>query len=187
LLNQTAELRTALNETLSSAVEAENRIEELQQQLAVVPKTIPQGEEIDHNPYLINTLEARLVELQLEEKELLAKYTEQNRLVKNVREEIKIVSRKLASNEKKQYGKTRTGVNPTHQQLQQEMLRSKADYRSLMAKSQAQRGQLADYKKELDQLNRVETEYNRLQQEVDVDQQNHQLSPMPWIPKKLPA
>jgi uncharacterized protein involved in exopolysaccharide biosynthesis len=175
LLNQTAELRTALNETLSSAVEAENRIEELQQHLVVVPKTIPQGEEIDHNPYLINTLEARLVELQLEEKELLAKYTEQNRLVVNVRDEIRMLHQKLADNEKKQYGKTRTGVNPTHQQLQQEMLRSKADYRSLMAKSQVQRGQLADYKKELDQLNRVETEYNRLQQEVDVDQQNHQL------------
>jgi uncharacterized protein involved in exopolysaccharide biosynthesis len=175
LLNQTAELRTALNESLSQAVEVENRISELQQQLAAVPRTIPEGEEIDHNPYLISTLEARLVELQLKEKELLTKYTKQSRLVKNVREEIEIVHRKLADNEKKQYGKTRTGVNPTYQQLQQELLRSKADFRALMAKSQAQRGQLADYKKELDQLNRVETAYNRLQQEVDVDRQNYQL------------
>ena len=175
LLNQTAELRTALNESLSQAVEVENRIHELEQQLAAVPETIPQGEEVDHNPYLINTLEARLVELQLKEKELLAKYTEESRLVKNVRDEIKIVHQKLASNEKKQYGKTRTGVNPTFQKLQQELLRSKADYRSLMAKSQAQRGQLADYKKELDQFNRVETEYNQLQQSVDVDRQNYRL------------
>jgi uncharacterized protein involved in exopolysaccharide biosynthesis len=175
LLNQTAELRTALNESLSRAVEVENRINELQQQLAAVPRTIPQGEEIDHNPYLISTLEARLVELQLEEQELLAKYTIQSRLVKNVRDEIEIVRQKLTSNEKKQYGKTRTGVNPTHQQLQQELLRSKADFRALMAKSQAQRGQLADYKKELDQFNRVETEYKRLEQEVDVDRQNYQL------------
>jgi uncharacterized protein involved in exopolysaccharide biosynthesis len=44
-----------------------------------------------------------------------------------------------------------------------------------MAKSQAQRGQLADYKKELDQFNRIETEYNRLEQEVEVDRQNYQL------------
>ena len=175
LLNQTAELRTALNESLSQAVEVENRIQELEQQLAAVPKNIPQGEEVDHNPYLINTLEARLVELQLKEKDLLAKYTEESRLVRNVREEIQIVNRKLADNQKKQYGKTRTGVNPTFQKLQQELLRSKADYRSLMAKSQAQRGQLADYKKELDQFNRVETEYNQLQQSVDVDRQNYRL------------
>ena len=175
LLKQTAELRTALNETLSRTVEVENRIEELQQHVALIPKTIPQGEEIDHNPYLINTLEARLVELQLKEKELLIKYKEQSRLVKNVREEIQIVSQKLVSNEKKQYGKTHTGVNPTYQQLQQEMLRNKADYRALMAKSRAQRAQLADYKRELDLLNRVETEYNRLQQEVDVDRQNYRL------------
>ncbi len=71
LLNQVAEMRTALNETLSRTVEIENRIQELQQQLATVPRTIPQGEEIEHNPYLINTLEARLVGLQLEEKKLL--------------------------------------------------------------------------------------------------------------------
>ncbi|GAG94658.1 unnamed protein product, partial [marine sediment metagenome] len=86
-----------------------------------------------------------------------------------------MVHQKLADNEKKQYGSTRSGVNPTHQQLQQGLLRSRADYRASMAKSQVQRGQLADYKKELDQLNRVETEYNRLEQEVDVDRQNHRL------------
>jgi uncharacterized protein involved in exopolysaccharide biosynthesis len=156
-------------------VEIENRNSEIRQSLADVPATIPHGEVVDQNPYLINTLEARLVELQLEEKELLAKYTEQSRLVKNVREEIQIVSRKLADNEKKQYSETRSGVNPVHQQLQRELLRSKADYRALMAKSDTQRTQLADYKKELDQLNRVETEYKRLQQEVDVDRQNYQL------------
>jgi uncharacterized protein involved in exopolysaccharide biosynthesis len=175
LLNQTAGLRTALNETLGQAVEVENRINELQQQLATVPRNIPQGEEVDHNPYLINTLEARLVELQLKEKELLAKYTEQNRLVVNVRDEIRMVHQKLADNEKKQYGSTRSGVNPTYQQLQQGLLRSKADYRALIAKSNTQRTQLVEYKTELDQLNRVETEYNQLQQAVDVDRQNYQL------------
>jgi uncharacterized protein involved in exopolysaccharide biosynthesis len=175
LLNQVAELRTALNETLSHVVEAEIRIQELQQYLAAVPKTIPVGEEIDHNPYLINTLETRLVELQIREKDLLTKYTEQSRLVKNVRDEIKLVHQKLVDNEKKRYGKTRSGINSTYQQLQQEFLRNKADYRALMAKSQAQRGQLANYKKDLDKFNRVETTYNQLQQDVDVDRQNYQL------------
>ena len=40
---------------------------------------------------------------------------------------------------------------------------------------QTQRGQLSDYKKELDQFNRVETEYKQLQQSVDVDRQNYRL------------
>lgn len=175
LLRQSAEMRAALNETLSRVVEVENRVGQLQQQLAAVPRNIPQGEEIDHNPYLISTLEARLVELQLKEKELLTKYTEESRLVKNVRDEINIVSRKLTDNQEKRYGKTRTGVNPTHQQLQQELLRSQADFQALVAKSQAQRAQLSDYKKEIDQFNRVETEYNQLQQQVDVDRQNYRL------------
>jgi uncharacterized protein involved in exopolysaccharide biosynthesis len=175
LLRQAAELRTALNDTLSQAVEVERRLQEIQGLLATVPNTIPQGEEVDHNPYLINTLEARLVELQLKEKDLLSKYTDESRLVRNVRDEIKIVSQKLADNQQKRYGSTRTGVNPTYQQLQQELLRSRADYKALMAKSQAQQGQLADYKKELEQLNRVETTYTQLKQQVDVDRQNYRL------------
>jgi len=175
LLQQTAQLRNGLNQTLSQVVEVENRTQEIEQQLAQIPRNIPQGEEIDHNPYLISTLEARLVELQLKEKELLAKYTEESRLVKNVRDEIEIVHRKLADNQQKRYGRTSTGVNPTYQQLQQELLRSQADFKALMAKSQAQRAQLSDYKKELDQLNRVETTYTQLQQQVDVDRQNYRL------------
>jgi uncharacterized protein involved in exopolysaccharide biosynthesis len=173
MLKQAADMRSALNDTLSLAVEVENRIEGLENHLAAVPKTIPKGEEV--NPYLINTLEARLVELQLEEKDLLIKYSDESRLVKNVREEIQMVNQRLSSNEKKLYGKASTSINPTYQQLQQELLRSKADYRALMAKSDTQRTQLSDYKKELDQLNQVETEYNRLMQEVEVDRQNYQL------------
>jgi uncharacterized protein involved in exopolysaccharide biosynthesis len=175
LLRQTADLRNGLNQTLSRVVEVENRTQELEQPLAKIPRNIPQGEEIDHNPYLISTLEARLVELQLKEKDLLTKYTDDSRLVKNVRDEIQIVSQKLADNQQKRYGSTRTGVNPTFQQLQQELLRSQADYRALMAKSQAQRAQLSDYKKELDGLNRVETGYDQLEQQVGVDRKNYQL------------
>jgi uncharacterized protein involved in exopolysaccharide biosynthesis len=175
LLNQVASMRTSLNETVSLAVEEENRIAEIEQLLKTVPITIPQGEVVEHNPYLVNTLEARLVELQIKEKELLVKYTDQNRLVKNVQDEIRVVRQTLAANEKKKYGQTRTGLNPIHQQLQQELLSSKADYRALMAKRDTQRTQLIEYKGELDRINRVETEYNQLQQEVDVDRQNYEL------------
>jgi len=175
LLQRSNDLRMALNQSMSAQAEVENRIQLLGQQLAALPKTIAQGETIDNNPYIINTLEARLVELQLEEEKLLAKYTEQSRPVQNVRREIGIVTQKLALQENKRYGTTQSGVNPTYQHLNEELMRNKADLRALRAKSDSQKEQLAVYRAELDELNKIEVKHSQLEQEVDVDRQNYRL------------
>lgn len=175
LLKQEADLSVALNHTLSQEAETESRINQLRLQLAGTPKTIPQGEEVDHNPYLISTLQAKLVELQLKEKQLLIKYTAQSRLVQNVKEEIQMVRNKLDEQEHKRYGKSRTGLNTTYQLLQQEVFRNEAELNSLKAKREAQSGQLAECQKELEKLNRIEVELNQLGREVDVDRQNYRL------------
>ncbi|MGD8523792.1 MAG: Wzz/FepE/Etk N-terminal domain-containing protein, partial [Desulfobacterales bacterium] len=102
-LAQTSQLGAEFNKTSSQIVETEKRIRQIRKQLAATPRTIAQGEETNSNQELISTLEGRLVELELEEKQLLAKYTDQSRRVKNVREEIAIVKRRLAAQEKKSY------------------------------------------------------------------------------------
>ncbi len=51
------------------------------------------------------------MELEIREKELLNKYTKNSRLVKNVREEIRIVKNKLANQEKKQHDTNTYGLN----------------------------------------------------------------------------
>jgi uncharacterized protein involved in exopolysaccharide biosynthesis len=175
LFQRAQDIRMALNQSRSEKAEVENRIQLLGRQLAELPKTIAQGEEIDNNPYIINTLEARLVELQLKEKDLLAKYTEDSRLVKNVREEIGVVKMKLAAQEGKRYGKTRSGVNPTYQNLHEELLRNQADLKALTAKIESQQQQLEAYRKELGDLNKIEVTHDQLQQEVEVDRQNYRL------------
>jgi uncharacterized protein involved in exopolysaccharide biosynthesis len=174
-LKQEGALRESLNQTLSQVSETENRIHQLQQQLAATPRTIPQGEETESSPYVLNTLQGRLMELQLKEKELLTKYTEQSRLVQSTREEIQIVRDKLTEQEAKQYGKTRSGANPTHQRLQEELFKSQADLRASQAKRNTQTGQLAEYRSGLEKLNRIEVELNQLQRQVEVDQQNYRL------------
>jgi polysaccharide chain length determinant protein (PEP-CTERM system associated) len=175
LLKQEADLRASLNQTLSQEAETENRLSELRMQLAKTPKTVPQDEVSDHNPYLINTLQARLVELQLKEKELLLKYTEESRLVRNVKEEIQIVRSKLAEQENKRYGKSRSGLNPTYQRLQDELLRNEAELKALNAKRLTQSSQRNEYDQELGELNRIEVELNQLKQDVDVHRRNYQL------------
>lgn len=175
LLRKEADLRAELNSTLSRIAETGNRIGQLKQQLAATPRTIPQAEETEHSPYVINTLESRLVELQLKEKEFLTKYTEQSRLVQNVREEIEIVRKKLNEQESKRYDRVRSGVNVTHQRLQEELFRNQAELKALNAKKTTQTAQLADYQTEIDKLSGIEVELNRIKHQVEVDRHNFRL------------
>jgi len=175
LLNQEAILRSALNQSISQETETKNRIHQLTQQLAITRESIPQGKKVNHNPYLINTLQTKLVELEIKEKELLNKYTKNSRLVKNVREEIRIVKNKLANQEKKQHDTNTFGLNIIYQRLKDELLKNESELKALEGKKESQGYQLEDYRKRLEKLNQVEAELNQLKQEVDANRQNYGL------------
>jgi uncharacterized protein involved in exopolysaccharide biosynthesis len=164
-----------MDRSLSQAGETKNRIRQLRRQLRTTPETIAQGEVVDHNPILINTLEARLVELELKEKQLLTKYTADSRLVLNTKEEIQIVRQKLADQEAKRYESSRSGINPTYQGVQAELLRNEAEFKAIEAKSAVLKNRLGHHSRELEKLNQIEVNYNQLQQEVEVDRQNYRL------------
>jgi len=175
LLNQSSALSASLNETISQEVETEKRIHQLRIQLSNVPETISQGVENDQNPYLMNTLEARLVELQLKEKELLTKYTDQSRLVQSVKEEIRVVQQKLEEQGTKSYGSRTSAINPTYQRLKDELLHNEAEIEALKAKEITQKKHLNDIQVKLENLNQVELKLRELEQEIDVDRENFKL------------
>jgi uncharacterized protein involved in exopolysaccharide biosynthesis len=175
LLKQEADLRVALNQTRSEEAGAQNRSVHLRRQLAATPQTVPQSQEIEHNPALIDTLQARLVELELKEKELLLKYTDQSRLVQNVREEIQMVRQKLVEQEGTRYGTSRSGLNVTYQRLQEGLITNDAELMALQAKKKKQQALLTGYRKELTRLNQAEAEFNRRNQEVELTRQNNTL------------
>ncbi|UCG08780.1 MAG: GumC family protein [Desulfobacterales bacterium] len=175
VLSKKADLQSTLNESLSEKVETEKRIGEISQQLEATPSKIQQGESTDLNPYLISSLEERLVSLEIKERELLAKYTENNHMVQDVRKQLKIVRDRLAEQEKKRYGSARFGPNPTYQRLKEDLFRNEAELKAINAKIQSQRGHLAEYSTRLDELNQFEHKLNDLQNQLAVDQKNFQL------------
>jgi len=175
LLNQKAAIRSAINQSISQEAETKNRIHKLTQQLATTRKSIPQEKEVNHNPYLINTLQEKLVELEIREKELLNKYTKNSRLVKNVRGEIRIVKEKLDNQEKKQHDTNSYGLNIIYQRLQDELLKNEATLKALEGKKISQGSQIKDFRKRLEKLNQVEAELNQLNQEVYANRQNYNL------------
>lgn len=175
LLNQEAALRSALNRNISQEAEIKNRMSQLTQQLALTRESIPQGKKVDQNPVLINTLQTKLVELEIREKELLNKYTKNSRLVKNVRGEIRIVKNKLANQEKKQHDTNTYGLNITSQRLKDELLKNEVALKALEGKKEYQGFQLEDYRKRLEKFNQIEAELNQLKQEVEATRKNYSL------------
>ena len=174
-LTQEANLKDDLNRTIVQEAETKNRVIQVRQQLAATSETITQGREVVNNPYLINTLEAKLVELEIKERELSGKYTDQNRLVRNVRGEIQIVRNKLKEQEGKDYGKTLFGPNTIYQRLQEVLFQNEADLTALSAKKTKQGAQFAEYRNRIEKLNQIEMELNRLQNQLEVDQGNYRL------------
>jgi uncharacterized protein involved in exopolysaccharide biosynthesis len=175
LLSQEGALRVELERTQSQIAETENRSVQIQRQVADTPETIPTEVEIEHSPNQVNTLQTRLVELELKEKEFLTKYTDESRLVRQIQEEIKIVRAKLAEQATKQSGRSRSGPNPISQRLQEEFYRAQADLKALKAKEGMQASQLRGYRERLGKLSEIEVQLKALERQVDVEQQNYRL------------
>jgi succinoglycan biosynthesis transport protein ExoP len=156
-------------------MELSRRIENLRAQLVKLPQSIPQGEQSNPNEQLISNLGSRLADLQIEEQKLSSKYTDENRTLRSVREEIALIRKQIAEKEAKLYGRTSLGVSTTYLHLQEDQLRSEADLSSVKAKRESLQEQLSAYEKELAKFNQVETALNQLAQEVNVDRDNYRL------------
>lgn len=175
LLRQKSELEVSTNDTESRVEEIMRRIDQLKRQAGMVPERIPQGEETESNPLLINTLQAQLVQLELRKRELLGKYTENNRFVQEVDGQIRDVQQRLSGEESRRYGRSRYGVNPSFQQIRDDLLRNEVELKAMNAKLKTQRDHMGHYKKRLDQLASNEINLNDLQSELEVDRKNYQL------------
>ncbi|PKN64359.1 MAG: hypothetical protein CVU57_14915 [Deltaproteobacteria bacterium HGW-Deltaproteobacteria-15] len=175
LLQEDSALRMALNQNESAITEMQNRLKQLHHLIASVPKNIPQGEEVNHNPHLVSNLQAKMVELELKEKELSTKYTDQSRLVRNVRDEISLVRQRLDQLEAKRYGNRTSGINTTYQRLEEDLLRNDAELKALLAKKETTGAQLGVCQIQLENLNRFEVQLDQLARDVDVNRENYRL------------
>ncbi len=59
--------------------------------------------------------------------------------------------------------------------IQQEILRNEAELQSVKAREETQRAQLVDFRKKHEKLNRIEMEFGRLREEIEVHRQNYRL------------
>jgi uncharacterized protein involved in exopolysaccharide biosynthesis len=109
----------------------------------------------------------RLLDLELERRQLLSRYTETSLPVQEVDRRIS-EARSLIENEGRNAGVRRTGPNPTYQDVETQTLRTEAEVNSQRERVAALRAQLSAAQAKVSTLTRLQPQYQALLRERDV-------------------
>jgi len=174
-LQKTADAKTKLLESETALNEATNRIARVEQQLAAIPKRIVTQSKQLPNQYSAERLNTMMVELQNRRTQLLTKFRSDDRLVREVDEQIRTTREALAKAEQKTAVEENTDLNPLRQTLEGELSRARLDQAGARARRDTLAGQLQQYEAALKKLESDTTRHNDLQRQVSESEQNYQL------------
>jgi uncharacterized protein involved in exopolysaccharide biosynthesis len=174
-LQKTADAKTKLLESETALNEATNRIAKVEQQLAVLPKRIVTQSKQLPNQYSAERLNTMIVELQNRRTQLLTKFRPEDRLVREVDEQIRTTREALLRAEQKTAVEENTDLNPLRQILETELSRARLDQAGARARRDTLAGQLQQYEGALKKLEGDTATHNDLQRQVKEAEDNYQL------------
>ncbi len=172
LLSQRKELDTAYKNAQSRVYELQKRIASLQNSKKGILGNSSQYAQADEDK-TSSEAKSKLLALQIEEQELLRKYTERSQLVVNVRKELQIVKDFLRDQQAGLHGRMKTG-NVYFQQAEMELLKGETDLSSQKAQATALKEQLALIERELQALELSDNELQNRKREVEISRKNYQ-------------
>jgi len=174
-LQKTAEAKAKMLEADASLSEATNRIDRVEQQLAAIPKRIVTQSRQLPNQYSAERLNTMIVELQNKRTQLLTKFRPDDRLVREVDDQIRTTRDALAHAEQKTSVEEATDLNPLRQTLETELSRARLDQAGAKARRDTLAGQLQQYDASLKKLESNTAKHDDLQREKKEAEDNYQL------------
>ncbi len=174
-LVKTAEAKAKMLEADAAYSEATQRIARVEQQLASVPKRITTQSRQLPNQYSAERLNTMMVELQNKRTQLLTKFRPDDRLVKEVDEQIRITREALARADQKTSVEEATDLNPLRQTLETDLARARLDQSGAKARRDTLAAQLQGYESSLKQLEADTAKHDDLQREKKEAEDNYQL------------
>lgn len=172
LLKQQMDLDTSLKVSTNGVVELQNKVTTLRNQLKNISDTESNNSNNDTDS-IISEAKSKLLTLQLNEQELLKKYTETNRFVVNARKETELVSNFIKEHEAQLNARRKAG-SPLYQDIRRELLRSETELNSMMARVSSLKGQLISVRKEISQINMTEQRLENLKRDKSITEKNLQ-------------
>jgi len=174
-LQKTAEAKAKMLDADAALNEATNRIARVEQQLAAIPKRIVTQSKQLPNQYSAERLNTMMVELQNRRTQLLTKFRPEDRLVKEVDEQMRTTQLALDRAEQKTSVEEATDLNPLRQTLETELSRARLDQAGAKARRDTLTGQLQQYEASLKKLEGDTAKHDDLQREKKEAEDNYQL------------
>ena len=172
LLKQRVDLDSALKTSEHTIQELIKRILSLKGQIKNITENKIYYTQSERDQILTES-KKKLLELQLAEQELLKKYTEDNRLVKQMRKEIQIVSEFVNTQEADIHTKVKTG-NPVYQDAEMQLIKAETELNAQKGKSNALKLQVAQVDSQIRALDASETMSQQLSREYVMNEKNYQ-------------
>jgi len=172
LLSQRAELDTGTKNTENQVRELRRKVSSLKEQMRTLSERVELQTETERYK-IVDDAKANLLALQLKEQNLLEKYSEDNRLVVSVRQELRIVKDFIRTQEEELKGKVTTGKNVVYQEIEEELIRSQADLSSQEAKYSTLQRQVGDVDRAIQDLDLRENELENLRRELEANEKNY--------------
>ncbi|MGA2403211.1 MAG: GNVR domain-containing protein [Syntrophobacteraceae bacterium] len=169
LLKQRSDLVIALSGAANQITEVQERISELGKQLSSIPKTDVTATAHDRT----KDAEARLLGLQLQEKDLVSKYKEDNLLVANVRSQIAMVNEFIAKQSADQEKSGAAPPDPVYQDVQKQTLNNRAELSALKVRYTATQKQLGELNTEIQTFEARENRFKELTRDVAANEEKY--------------
>ena len=169
------EAKSKLLDTETLLREVSDRIAKVQQQLeTLAPRVVTQRRALP-NQYSAERLNTLIVELQNKRTQLLTKFRADDRLVKEVDQQLKNTRVALDKASKETATEQSTDLNPLRQTLEAELSRDKVDQAGAAGRHEMLVGQVKDYETQLSRLEGITAEYEDLSRQKKESGDNYQL------------
>jgi uncharacterized protein involved in exopolysaccharide biosynthesis len=169
------ETKSKLLEAEASLKEVSERIERVQQQLRTVqPRIVTQSRALP-NQYSAERLNTMIVELQNRRTQLLTKFRPDDRLVKEIDQQIATTRAALQKAVRETAVEQSTDLNPLRQALESELARARVDHAGTKGRLQMLVGQVQQYETQLSKLEGITAEYEDFARKVKQAEDSYEL------------
>ena len=172
LLEQRAALDSSFKSTQSSIQELQKKVATLKSHKVTISENKANYTNSERDRIIVDA-QSKLLALQLNEQELLKKYTENNRLVVDNRKQMDIVKGFMKEQEADIGSKVRSG-NQVYQTTELELMRSEAELSAQRGKAVALNQQLAEVDGKIRSLDYSEKDMQKLKREQAINEKNFQ-------------
>jgi len=174
LLEQVTNFRSVLKKTQIEVVETVEKSAKLKSQLSTQPKTIQLSNVVNRNP-IIDSLKMKLLELELEKRKLLEKYSDGSHPIKTVTDEIEKVKSRFKEEGENVIGATTTGANSVYEETKKNLMLQEVQLVAIKAKRAMLVKHISLNLSEMKKLGTNEFAVKRLKRQIEIDEENYLL------------